>query len=286
MLSQLFRLCLFLTTLGGLILQPLIADYTSAQAKIIMKGYETPSQGRGKTRTGKGDDVWDDKVYTPRRVPGPRPPVPRPAPRPVPLLTLEWRLLKCNTGGALQEISPLATFKSGDRFRLAVKVNQPGYLYMLNLTEGADGSILYGPVQIFPDSRIMNGQNATQKNQEIVLPAACAPSTDPCDCVWGFNETAGRETFMIIFSRQQLLDLAYNKTSNGLIKQSYIEQLKAKFRSRIDRQEIKRTSKPDSIAQSGSAGRYAFWVTNYNRKNNEELIEIIYLTNAGRLSTD
>src|SRR6185503_15161119 len=128
----------------------------------------------------------------------------------VPPLRLEWRVLKvrCLAGGQQEEVSPLATFNYNDRLRLAIKANQTGYLYIINETEGDDGRIVYGPKQIFPDSRIMNGQNISMKNQEIILPAACPPVDDPCDCAWKFTETAGRETVIVIFSREQLLELA------------------------------------------------------------------------------
>jgi hypothetical protein len=200
-----------------------------------------------------------------------------------PLLTMEWRLLKCNNG-VFQEVSPVATFAENDYLRLAVKTNQTGFLYIINQTEGADGTITYGPKQIFPDSKIMNGQNIMRKDQEIILPSACPPGNDPCGCSYRLNHIAGRENFIVVFSREQLLDLSYNKLSNGLIRQVYMEQLKAEFQARHDRNEIKRTSRPGLI--EAGANRYTFWIANYNRRDNENLIEIISFNNAGRRSTN
>src|SRR6266567_3807755 len=42
----------------------------------------------------------------------------------VPLLKLQWRVLKVKEDGADEETSPIALFHAGDRLRLAVKTNQ------------------------------------------------------------------------------------------------------------------------------------------------------------------
>src|SRR5262245_7432666 len=91
-------------------------------------------------------NVWTTAVVV---KPKPKPDRVRPRPRPkrVPLLTLEWRVVKHLGGGEQVETNPKTIFHTGDQVRVAMKTNQDGYLYVIRHNEGQDGEIL------FPDSR-------------------------------------------------------------------------------------------------------------------------------------
>ncbi len=190
----------------------------------------------------------------------------------VPLLTLEWRMLKRNNDGTSQETNPSAVFHTGDRIRLAIKANQNAYLYIVHHSEGQDGTI------IFPDSRINNGENYVKKDQEYILPAYC-PSPefdDPKDCWWKMTPPSGREEFTVICSRDMITNLP-NQSSDevGVIKLNIINELKT-----ASGQKLKRTSRPELSYQDGGSGRYITWVTNTNAKDNEDLIETIVITHG------
>lgn len=188
----------------------------------------------------------------------------------VPLLTLEWRILKRNNDGTSQETNPSSMFHTGDRLRLAVKANQNAYLYIIHHSEGQDGSL------IFPDSRINNGENYIKKDQEYILPAYCPTPEfeDPNDCWWRITPPSGREEFTIIFSRDMITNLPNQSDNAGTIKLSVIEQLLAN-----SGQNLKHSSRPELNSSTGS-GRYITWVTNTNARDNEDLIETIILTHG------
>lgn len=217
--------------------------------------------------------VWDrpvtvKRVAKPKRIVQPRRKVQQ-----VPLLTLQWRVLKRAPDGIGIETNPNTIFHTGDRLRLAVKANQDGYLYIIHHSEGQDGTI------IFPDSRINNGENFIKKDDEYLLPAYCPTPEfdDPKDCWWRMMPPAGREEFTVIFSRDMITNLPNQvRESGGVIKERLIEELKAG-----SHQTLKRTSRPAlKPSEGGGAGRYITWVSNTNTNDNEELIETIVLTHG------
>ncbi|KAF0249483.1 MAG: hypothetical protein FD167_1113 [bacterium] len=216
--------------------------------------------------------VWDKPVVVKRVSKPTRKPVAHRRVERVPLLTLEWRMLKRNNDGTSQETNPNAIFHTGDRIRLAIKANQNVYLYIVHHSQGQDGTI------IFPDSRINNGENYVKKNQEYILPAYCPTPEfdDPKDCWWKMTPPAGREEFTIICSRDMITSLP-NQSSDeiGIIKLNVISELKTN-----SGQTLKRTSRPEFSYQEGGSGRYITWVTNTNAKDNEDLIETIVITHG------
>ena len=220
--------------------------------------------------------VWTEETKVVRKAkPNRKSRRPRPKVEKVPLLTLEYRVLKRGQDGTSIEANPLTLFHAKDRVRVAVKANQAGYLYIINQTEDQNGNVVVKPRLIFPDSRIKDGQNFVKMNEEILLPAFCSPGYDDHGvCWWKMDDKSGSETMILIFSRDLITDLEDN-TVAGVVKQSYIAQLKAGSDQR------KKTSRPDlSPSQGGGAGRYITWVTNTNTKDNEELIETISLNHA------
>lgn len=221
--------------------------------------------------------VWTEETRVERKTkPNRRARRPRPKIEKVRLLTLEYRVLKRAQDGSAVEANPITLFHAKDRVRVSIKANQDGYLYIINQTEDQTGKVIDPPHLIFPDSRIKDGQNFVKMNEEILLPGFCSPGYDDHGvCWWRMNDKAGSEVVILIFSRDLITDLQDN-TAAGVVKPSYIAQLKASSEQRV-----RKTSKPDlSPSQGGGAGRYITWVTNTNTKDNEELIERISLNHA------
>jgi Domain of unknown function (DUF4384) len=283
---QSFRIKLILISLSGLLAQPFFADHSSAQAGFTLpkSGYEFPLQRSDKTKPGKGSDVWRDPVIAPPPKPRPRrgrrpPPPPPMAPR----LTIEWRILQCGPDGTDLEVSPEKIFHTNDHWRLGIKTNQNGYLYVITQTEGPEGSVTHGPKQIFPDSEIINSQDYVIKEKEQLLPPRCSPERERrCGCRWYFGEASGSERIIIIFSRELLTDLSYNRIGGNLIKPSYVSQLINRWDKLKTEKKIKQTSDPNRVPKAGGAMPYAIWVTNDDLKNNRELVWVISLANAGK----
>src|SRR5262245_17210170 len=73
---------------------------------------------------------------------------PRPTVEKAPLLTVQWRLVKKDANGKEVDFDSSKPLYTGDRIRLKVKANSPGYLYIVQDTEGEEGEA------IFPDKRI------------------------------------------------------------------------------------------------------------------------------------
>ncbi|HVG19904.1 MAG TPA: DUF4384 domain-containing protein [Blastocatellia bacterium] len=190
------------------------------------------------------------------------------------MLTLEYRILKRSHNGTPIETSPTAIFQNDDALQLRIKVNQDGYLHIIQNREGADGEL------VFPDSRINNGNNFVRKNQEIVIPSNCPTAKSPDgssyvdeqgNCWFDVQGLAGSEVYTFIFSREAVPEVM-NQISivGGVVKRQDL--------TRIKRSANQITSRPSlSPRQGGGAGRYVQWVTNKDPKNNEELIEKIAL---------
>lgn len=185
-----------------------------------------------------------------------------------PLMTLQWRVMKIGADGNQNDTNPVAVFYPGDRLRLAVKVNQPGYLTIVHQSgPDKDGAI------VFPDSRINNGQNYVEKNQELIIPSACPASINPHDCALVVAPPAGVELFTLVFSRDLISDLTIKAAQAGGLKPQLLQQLKAKSGQVLKRVPGVRT------------GPYAIWIVNTNTKDNGEIIETLVL-NKGNVQAN
>lgn len=220
--------------------------------------------------------TWDKPAAVTRPAPKRgrvRPPRRKNAPPPkpveqVPLLTLQWRVLKLNPDGTQTETNPGATFYPGDHLRLAVKVNQPGYLTIVHQSgPDKDGTI------IFPDSRINNGQNQVVKNQEFVIPSNCPAGVSNRDCALIVNPPAGVELFTLVFSRDLISDLTLKSAQAGGLNSQMLRQYKSESGQILKR------------GQGVNTGPYAIWVVNTNTKDNEEIIETLVLNKGGQTSS-
>jgi len=201
-----------------------------------------------------------DRVKKPnrQRVGSPR------KPQRLALLTLQWHLLKRTGDNTQEESDPNREFQTGDRLKLAVTVNQTGYLYIVNRHQGKD------PVLLFPDLRINRGQNSVIRNKEYVVPSYCEEYEDPEDCWFKMTPPAGTETMIVIFSRDKITTLP-NKIAkpNSVVKPEVIDQLVS-----TSEKETKQVTGTLRIPGQ-KAVRYATWAQNPNLKDNEELITTI-----------
>lgn len=215
---------------------------------------------------------WDKPVSVtrppqPRRGRVRKTPVRRVRTQPVevaPLLTMQWRVMKVGADGVQKETNPGAVFYPGDRLRLAVKVNQPGYLTIIHQSgPDQDGTI------VFPDSRINNGENYVKKNEEFVVPSSCPMGISARDCALVVTPPAGKELFTLVFSRDLISDLTLNASQAGGLKPQMMQQFKAESRQILKR------------GQGSGTGPYVIWVANTNAKDNEEIIETLVLNKGG-----
>jgi hypothetical protein len=187
-----------------------------------------------------------------------------------PLLTVQYRVLIKRPDGTEGESSVASVFHPGDQLRLGVTANQDGFLYIVYQKEGQDGVIQ------FPDSRVNHGENQVGRNQEFVLPPINCPAPDPSECWYKVNSDPQKEYFIIVFSRDQILDLPNSAggssdevrqaLSSGVLKKEVIDTYLKSARV----QDYKIYSRPPSA--NSPASRYAIWVTNTNRSDNEEII--------------
>jgi hypothetical protein len=181
----------------------------------------------------------------------------------VPLLTVQYRVLKQKEDGSSVEVSPYTVFHAGDMLKLAVTANQSGFLYVLHQNEGQNATIL------FPDSRINDGQNYVTKNQEFALPPSACAAPDPKLCWYKVPPADQKEYFIVVFSRDQITDLPNQVAlGGGEISQDVINQ----YLANAHVSDYKISGRPASARETGPAGQYGLWVTNLNAKDNEEIV--------------
>lgn len=183
----------------------------------------------------------------------------------VPLLALQLRAYKLRENGSQVETNPTSPFFADDRLRLGVTANQNGYLTIIH--QGGperDGEIL------FPNSLINDGQNFVAKEKEFIVPSNCPESVKSIDCAYKVPQSAGREIFTFIFSRDLILDLPEDATTaSGLIKAEVIKELEGSSGQRL--------AKTSGTEMS----RYAILVINTNRRDNEEIVTRFGIINKG-----
>jgi hypothetical protein len=183
---------------------------------------------------------------------------------------LQWHLAQRGDGNKQLEVNPRRKFETDDQVKLAVTVNQGGYLYIVNRPQGKDGVLL------FPDLRINQGDNQVIKDKEYVIPSYCPGYEDPNDCWFTITPPAGTETMIVIFSRDKITTLP-NKIDkpNSVVARSVVEELIASSRQRV------KQVTGDLAIPGKKTVHYATRVQNTNPKDNEELIATIELTHGG-----
>ncbi len=107
-------------------------------------------------------------------------------------LGLRYSLLRRADSGHYEEVDSGTTFHSGDKIKVAVKANDPGYLYVIS--RGPTGTWV---VQ-FPSAEIDGGNNQIGRDQEYTVPSGGR---------FNFTDQAGEEKLFIVFSRKPAPDL-------------------------------------------------------------------------------
>lgn len=212
--------------------------------------------------------VWTNEVDIPATPPKTSRIRRLPRPERAPLLTLQWRLLK-RVDEEPKEVNPMSAFYTGDKLQIEIQANQDGYLYVINQTDGGEATIE------FPSSRINYGENYVKKNVPYLVPSVCPEFEDPNDCWWEMDEQAGREVFLIIFSRDMIATIPPEAVAaGGVIKASIIDSL--------IQESVKAKDISSGPSKGAGKGRYVTWATNTNRKDNDELITQIVITHNPR----
>jgi hypothetical protein len=227
---------------------------------LLLSNFSTLAQSESSRFSG----IWVTKKVITRKPKTDRVNPPKTVRETVRLLTIQWRVLKRDLHGKPVEVDPSLPLYTGDRIQFAVKVNQNGYLYLIQNTEGDEGET------IFPDARLNGGKNYVKKDVEVVLPFNCDEAHKD-DCWYVMEPPDGREDVTVIFSRNQITSLPNDsEEAKKFIKKQVISSLKGSS------PEPMRNDKPKGLG----AGRFATWVTNTNVKDNEELVSTFYLTHS------
>ena len=175
------------------------------------------------------------------------------------LLTLQWQMFKQDAKENPRSVDPDSEFYTDDRLQLVIKVNQPGYIYILDEEGGVK----------FPSARINGGKNYVPQYYMITIPSNCSPEymDKQKRCWWRLLPPvpeSGRETLFVIFSRDEIKDLPNNaREARERVKKQLISELKSD------------SPNPETVKPGQ---RFVTWVTNSNPKDNEELVATLYIT--------
>lgn len=218
--------------------------------------------------------IWDKPQTITRKPPRRVTNRPRPPKVLAPLLTMRWQVqtLPRNSQGcaALPVNTTGHTFQDKDEVRLAVQVNQKGYMYIINHTESPDGRIIEGP------KLISLGQYEAEKNMKQLLPPACPPQGQRCgECWWGMYSPAGREVITVVFSRDEIDELFNRENQDKMVSASFITELQRL--SPAPRHRPWPVESQRRARLSGVIGEHVTMVWNPNAQDNEVLVERIVL---------
>jgi hypothetical protein len=109
-------------------------------------------------------------------------------------LGLRYSVMKRDASAKFVEVDQDATFHSGDRIRLTVDTNTPGYLYVV--MQGSSGNWRL----LFPSADVDGGNNRIEKGASQQI-----PSGDKGQFV--FDDQSGTEKLFLVLSRRPEADL-------------------------------------------------------------------------------
>jgi|GEM_PF-362902 len=107
---------------------------------------------------------------------------------------LRYTLLARQSDGGYSEVFPETVFHSGDKVKLSVMANQPGYLYIIE--QGSSGSW----IPLFPAQNAAPESNHVEAGRVYLVPSASDES-------FQFNQQSGKEHLFILLSREPIADL-------------------------------------------------------------------------------
>jgi len=107
-------------------------------------------------------------------------------------LGLRYALLQIGGSGELSEVSPETKFHSGDRVKISLMANQPGYIYIIQ--RGSSGN--WRP--LFPAQGDLPDSNRVEAGHIYQVPSGKS---------FQFNQQTGEERLFLLLSRQVVSDL-------------------------------------------------------------------------------
>lgn len=165
-------------------------------------------------------------------------------------LGLRYSVLKKLPDGTYQEVSPDATFHQGDRIRLSLMANQPGYLYVVERGSSGRWMPLYPARTAASDASAAPG-NQLEPGKQYLVPGKGS---------WEFRGEPGQERLFVLLSREpdEHLDqtiAALRNTQEGIG-----DQLVSQLRSEVQSRDLVFTNGDDEDSTSG--GDQATYVVN------------------------
>lgn len=197
----------------------------------------------------------------------------------VPLLAINYKLLQ--NGREEPVDATKEVFKVGDQFRLALKANQHGYLYVIHHSVDNNNNIVDQPHLIFPSPNINNGNHEVAKDDPYVVPRFCPEFDNPKDCWWEITPPGGRDFFTVVFSRDEIEALPTHLDETDVVNNAKDAVLAKTFEmlnreKTAGKQNVIRTTKMNFQSQR-TTDEGGVYIVNTNRKDNEELIDTIEL---------
>jgi len=124
----------------------------------------------------------------------------------VPISKMKVSLIRRDTRGKEEAVSPETTFYSGEAVKLHIQADQNGFLYILSRGSSGKVSMLY------PDREIRGGNNRIVKGQEVRIPTG--------DGWFKFNKDPGTEMIYLVFAEnktEKFISELENAASQGNI---------------------------------------------------------------------
>jgi hypothetical protein len=140
-------------------------------------------------------DATPVKKSVPARTPGKKTQAPVPVVNAANVpLGLRYSVMKRDASWKFVEVDQDATFRSGDRIRLNVDTNTPGYLYVV--MQGSSGNWRL----LFPSADVEGGNNRIDKGMSQQIPPGDKGQ-------FLFDEQSGTEKLFLVLSRRPEADL-------------------------------------------------------------------------------
>lgn len=110
---------------------------------------------------------------------------------------LRYALLLRDSVGQYGEVSPTTTFHNGDRIRLSIMANQPGYLYVIQQGSSGNWALIFPKASADPTAGEPN--NRIEQGRVYQVPDGKG--------AFKFDQTPGEEKLFLVLSREKIKDL-------------------------------------------------------------------------------
>ena len=164
---------------------------------------------------------------------------------------LRYSVLKQRDDGTYQEISPEAVFHAGDRIRLSLMSNQPGYLYVVE--QGSSGKW----IPLYPADKAAEDSNRLSAGQEYLVPGRGA---------WEFKGEAGQERLFVLLSREPETDLTGMIATLRDRQDGLDNKQVSRLRNEVQSRDLVFTNADDPTTESGDADKASYVVNKASNK--------------------